>query len=99
MCDKSSLWRCSRAAMSIRSCSPAWWRRGHLVRRRIAGVLGLAVLLLAAGVAQAQKFPARAIQFVVPLAAGSTTHVAAPMIAQRVPPTLHDQTITKKRPG
>src|SRR3979409_2814650 len=98
MCGKSSLWRCSRAAMSIRSCFPAWWRRGDLVRRRISGVLGLAVFL-AAGVAQAQKFPARAIQFVVPLAAGSTTDVAARMIAQRVAPTLDAQSIVENRPG
>src|SRR6266404_1255635 len=99
MCAKSSLWRCSQAAMSIRSCFPAWWRRGNPVRRRIAGVLGLAVLLLAAGVAQAQKFPARAIQFVVPLAAGSTTDVAARMIAQRVAQTLDAQIIVENRPG
>ncbi len=69
------------------------------MRRRIAGVLGLAVLLLAAGVAQAQKFPARAIQFVVPLAAGSTTDVAARMIAQRVAQTLDAQIIVENRPG
>src|SRR3979409_822862 len=98
MCGKSSLWRCSRAAMSIRSCFPAWWRRGDLVRRRISGVLGLAVFL-AAGAAQAQKFPARAIRFVVPLAAGSTTDVAARMIAQRVAQTLDAQIIIENRPG
>src|SRR3977135_2335586 len=98
MCAKSSLWRCSRAAMSIRSCFPAWWRRGDLVRRRISGVLGLAGFI-AAGVAQAQKFPARAIQFVVPLAAGSTTDVAARMIAQRVAQTLDAQIIIENRPG
>src|SRR5882757_6770933 len=98
MCAKSSLWRCSRAAMSIRSYFPAWWRRGNPVRRRIAGVVGLAVFLIAAGVAQAQKFPARAIQFVVPLAAGSTTDVAARMIAQRVAQTLDAQIIVENRP-
>ena len=33
------------------------------------------------GDAQAQKFPSRAITYVVPLAAGSTTDVAARLIA------------------
>jgi tripartite-type tricarboxylate transporter receptor subunit TctC len=34
----------------------------------MSGFLGLAALILAAGAAQAQKFPSRAIQFLVPLA-------------------------------
>src|SRR5882762_6831307 len=50
-------------------------------------------------VALAQKFPARAIQFVVPLAAGSTTDVAARMIAQRVAQMLDAQIIVENRPG
>ncbi len=61
--------------------------------------LAPAVLILAAGAAEAQKFPARAIQFVVPLAAGSTTDVAARMIAQRVAQTLDAQIIIENRPG
>ena len=69
------------------------------MRLRTSGVIGLAVLILAHGAAPAQKFPARAIQFVVPLAAGSTTDVAARMIAQRVAQTLDAQIIIENRPG
>src|SRR4051812_17177209 len=84
--------------MSIRSCFPSWCPTRDLVRCRIAGVLGLAVVN-AAGVAEAQKFPAGGFQFVLPLAGGYTTDVAARMIAQRVAQTLDAKIIVENRPG
>ncbi|HEY2136979.1 MAG TPA: tripartite tricarboxylate transporter substrate-binding protein, partial [Xanthobacteraceae bacterium] len=69
------------------------------MRRRITSALWLLCVTLAAGAAGAQKFPSRAIQFVVPLAAGSTTDVAARMIAQRVAERLDAQIIIENKPG
>jgi tripartite-type tricarboxylate transporter receptor subunit TctC len=48
---------------------------------------------------QAQKFPGRAITYVVPLAAGSTTDVAARLIAQRVSQSLGANIIIENKPG
>jgi tripartite-type tricarboxylate transporter receptor subunit TctC len=48
---------------------------------------------------QAQKYPSRNITFVVPLAAGSTTDVAARLIAQRAGVTLGTTIIIENKPG
>lgn len=48
---------------------------------------------------QAQKYPSRTITFVVPLAAGSTTDVAARLIAQRASLTLGTPIIIENKPG
>jgi tripartite-type tricarboxylate transporter receptor subunit TctC len=69
------------------------------------GKLALAMLLgCLAGwpgdaAAQAPKFPARAITYVVPLAAGSTTDVAARLIAQRVSQSLGVNIVVENKPG
>jgi tripartite-type tricarboxylate transporter receptor subunit TctC len=47
----------------------------------------------------AQKFPARPITYVVPLAAGSTTDVAARLIAQRVSQATGISIIVENKPG
>ena len=47
----------------------------------------------------ALKFPSRAIQFIVPLAAGSTTDVAARLLAQRVSQALGVQIVVENKPG
>jgi tripartite-type tricarboxylate transporter receptor subunit TctC len=49
--------------------------------------------------ATAQKFPSRNIQLVVPLAAGSTTDVAARLIAQRAAPLLGATIVVENKPG
>jgi tripartite-type tricarboxylate transporter receptor subunit TctC len=49
--------------------------------------------------AQAQRYPSRNITFVVPLAAGSTTDVAARLIAQRASLTLGTAIIIENKPG
>ena len=51
------------------------------------------------GEARAQKFPSRAITYVVPLAAGSTTDVAARLIAQRVSQSLGVNIVVENKPG
>jgi tripartite-type tricarboxylate transporter receptor subunit TctC len=53
----------------------------------------------AASDAQAQKYPSRAITYVVPLAAGSTTDVAARLIAQRVSQSLGVNIVVENKPG
>jgi tripartite-type tricarboxylate transporter receptor subunit TctC len=49
--------------------------------------------------AQAQKYPTRPITYVVPLAAGSTTDVAARLIAQRVSQSMGANIVVENRPG
>jgi tripartite-type tricarboxylate transporter receptor subunit TctC len=51
------------------------------------------------GDAPAQKFPGRPITYVVPLAAGSTTDVAARLIAQRVSASLGVNIVIENKPG
>jgi tripartite-type tricarboxylate transporter receptor subunit TctC len=58
-----------------------------------------AVLIVIAEPALAQKFPSRNIQLVVPLAAGSTTDVAARLIAQHAAISLGTQIIIENKPG
>lgn len=59
----------------------------------------IAIFLVSALPAAAQKFPSRNIQFIVPLAAGSTTDVAARLIAQRVGPALGTTIVVENKPG
>jgi tripartite-type tricarboxylate transporter receptor subunit TctC len=61
-------------------------------------VAAIASLAFASGVS-AQRFPARNITLVVPLAAGSTTDVAARLIAQRAAATLGTQIVIENKPG
>jgi tripartite-type tricarboxylate transporter receptor subunit TctC len=67
---------------------------------RKAPLLILAGLIwLAPVAAQAQGFPSRPIELVVPLAPGSTTDVAARLLAQRVSQTLGAQIVVENKPG
>jgi tripartite-type tricarboxylate transporter receptor subunit TctC len=68
---------------------------------RILIVVGLtaSVMSLSASAAQAQKFPSRPLTYVVPLAAGSTTDVAARLIAQRVSQSLGVNIVIENKPG
>ena len=59
----------------------------------------VAIACAAPAQAQAQKFPSRPITYVVPLAAGSTTDVAARLIAQRVSQSLGVNIIIENKPG
>jgi tripartite-type tricarboxylate transporter receptor subunit TctC len=72
--------------------------------RKMTRSLALALLIGGTAIAtpatsQDQKFPSRTIQYVVPLAAGSTTDVAARHIAQRVSSVLGWQIVVDNRPG
>jgi tripartite-type tricarboxylate transporter receptor subunit TctC len=69
--------------------------------RQIGGWIGLVIIasIAAASYAQAQKFPSRSITYVVPLAAGSTTDVAARMIAQRVSQSMGVSIVVENKPG
>jgi tripartite-type tricarboxylate transporter receptor subunit TctC len=69
--------------------------------RLLAMVVGLMAALSTgpASPAQAQKFPSRPITYVVPLAAGSTTDVAARLIAQRVSQSIGVSIIIENKPG
>jgi tripartite-type tricarboxylate transporter receptor subunit TctC len=69
--------------------------------RCLATLIGLMAALSTgpAGLAQAQKFPSRPITYVVPLAAGSTTDVAARLIAQRVSQSMGVNIVVENRPG
>jgi tripartite-type tricarboxylate transporter receptor subunit TctC len=60
----------------------------------------LAVLAsLASLAAQAQTFPSRTIELIVPLAPGSTTDAAARLLAQRASQTLGVQIVVESKPG
>ena len=69
--------------------------------RLILTLAGLMALILASplGHAQPHKFPSRPITYVVPLAAGSTTDVAARLIAQRVSQSLGVNIVIENKPG
>jgi tripartite-type tricarboxylate transporter receptor subunit TctC len=70
--------------------------------RMILALVGLAAAtmpLSESGAQAQQKFPSRPITYVVPLAAGSTTDVAARLIAQRVSQTLGVNIVIENKPG
>jgi tripartite-type tricarboxylate transporter receptor subunit TctC len=62
-------------------------------------VAGLTAWLFAFAAHAQVRFPSRTITFVVPLAAGSTTDVAARLIAHRVSLTLGANIIIENKPG
>jgi tripartite-type tricarboxylate transporter receptor subunit TctC len=64
----------------------------------LIGLAATATPLSTSG-AEAQKFPSRQITYVVPLAAGSTTDVAARLIAQRVSQSLGVNIVIENKPG
>lgn len=55
--------------------------------------------LLSPALAQTSSFPSRPITYVVPLAAGSTTDVAARLIAQKVSQNTGAQIVIENKPG
>jgi len=73
-----------------------------MLRMRTACLLAACMVLAglpALAQAPAQKFPSRTIQFVVPLAAGSTTDAAARLIAQQIAPALGVQVVIENKGG
>jgi len=64
----------------------------------LVGLVAVAAAWPAGGL-EAQKFPSRPITYVVPLAAGSTTDVAARLIAQRVSQSLGVNIVIENKPG
>jgi tripartite-type tricarboxylate transporter receptor subunit TctC len=65
----------------------------------LACIAGLAAWAASAPGAQAQNFPNRPIELVVPLAPGSTTDVAARLLAQHVSGTLGVQIVVMNKTG
>ncbi len=66
---------------------------------RIVAAIAAACIGLTAAHAEPQPYPNRPITLVVPLAPGSTTDVAARLIARRVSETLGEQIIIENRTG
>src|SRR5215510_7922352 len=95
-------------AVTDRECLPQRVRDRGLATM-IEGLRRARILLILAGIgspatgpldnAQAQSFPSRPITYVVPLAAGSTTDVAARLIAQRVSQSLGVNIVVENKPG
>ncbi|MBY0265099.1 MAG: tripartite tricarboxylate transporter substrate binding protein [Burkholderiales bacterium] len=61
--------------------------------------LTVLIVLLAAGVAQAQNYPNRTVRLVVPLVAGGPTDLLARLIAQPMGERMGQQVIVDNRPG
>lgn len=59
----------------------------------------LLVLLLAAGTAQAQSYPAKPVRFIVPYPPGGSTDLAARTVAERLTPSLAQQVVVENRGG
>jgi tripartite-type tricarboxylate transporter receptor subunit TctC len=59
----------------------------------------LLVLLLAAGAAQAQPYPAKAVRFIVPYPPGGSTDLAARTVAERLTRSLGQQVVVENRGG
>jgi len=59
----------------------------------------LLVLLLAAGAAQAQSWPAKPVRFVVPYPPGGSTDLAARTLAERLTRSLGQQVLVENRAG
>jgi tripartite-type tricarboxylate transporter receptor subunit TctC len=70
-------------------------------RRTVLALVAFFAALAASSVGElaAQKFPSRPITYVVPLAAGSTTDVAARLIAQRVSQATGASIVVENKPG
>ncbi len=62
-------------------------------------LLALSVSIAAAGTALAQAYPSRPIQFLVPLAPGSTTDTTARLLAQHVSQSMGAQFVIENKPG
>jgi tripartite-type tricarboxylate transporter receptor subunit TctC len=71
----------------------------HKLIVSVLASLSAGIILAHPAQTQAQRYPSRTIAFVVPLAAGSTTDVAARLIAQRASLTLGTTIIIENKPG
>ena len=65
----------------------------------LTSVAGFVALAVSAPITQAQTFPNRPIELVVPLAPGSTTDVAARLLGQRAGETLGTQIVVQNKTG
>ena len=68
------------------------------MRNRMAGTCAVALLALA-GNAQAQTYPARAVNIVVPYPAGGATDVIARMVADRLSKDWSQSVVVANKPG
>ena len=71
-------------------------KRLFLPRRSLVGAALLAGL---PGVARAQAFPSRPIQFIVPLGVGSSADIIARLVAQSMSEETGDQVLVENRTG
>jgi tripartite-type tricarboxylate transporter receptor subunit TctC len=71
----------------------------HLTRRALVGVAALAASLGLAGAAQAQGYPNKPINMIVPFAAGGPTDVIARIVAEHMSKTLGQQIVIENVAG
>jgi len=69
------------------------------MKRVATWMLGAAVALLAAGVADAQSWPAKPIRWIVPFAPGGTTDILARTISDKLTIALGKPVIVENNPG
>jgi tripartite-type tricarboxylate transporter receptor subunit TctC len=67
--------------------------------RATTRLLALCAASALAGLCQAQGWPTKPIQMIVPFAPGGPADIAARLVAQKLPDTLHEQVIVDNRGG
>src|SRR6266705_1514313 len=84
---------------AVRLSYAAWYRRISRHRRAFAAaVLGLATLL-GVEAAEAEGYPARPIQVIVPFAGGSASDVVTRIVLDRMGTALGQRFVVDNRPG
>jgi tripartite-type tricarboxylate transporter receptor subunit TctC len=68
-------------------------------RHAVAGILSALALLSAAGAVNAQTWPAKPIQMIVPQAPGGTNDIVARLVAADLSQRLGQQVVVENRPG
>ncbi|MPZ43535.1 MAG: tripartite tricarboxylate transporter substrate binding protein [Betaproteobacteria bacterium] len=69
------------------------------LKHRGASLVGLFILLAAAGAIHAQHYPSRSVRIIVPFSAGGPTDILARLLAQRLTESMGQQFIVDNRAG
>lgn len=70
-----------------------------MIRREFFGLLLSTMVALPAGAQQAEQYPTRAVQIIIPAAAGNSPDVAARLVADRLTQLWKQQVLIINRPG